>query len=203
MSDFLGGRGKTDETSLKTDEEVLSLSLSDPSYFEEIVKRYEDAFISKSQSIIGDREEAMDIVQEVFTKIYINAKKFKKVEGAKFSSWAYKILINTTFSHYQKLKKNRERFTKIDTEIMESMPTKPEDDILSEKHYLEEEILVVFSRMPKSLSKILRMYFIEGYSQKAIAEKEGITVSAVKTRVYRAKKIFKKESIKPFNSSYK
>jgi DNA-directed RNA polymerase specialized sigma24 family protein len=44
------------------------------------------------------QEEAEDIVQEAFTKIYINAAKFKKQEGAQFSSWGYRILINTALT---------------------------------------------------------------------------------------------------------
>src|ERR1051326_7019238 len=57
------------------------------------------AFSLTPHSIIRDREESQDIVQEAFTKIYLNAKKFKKQEGAQFSSWGYRILINTALSH--------------------------------------------------------------------------------------------------------
>jgi len=50
----------------------------------------------------------------------------------------------------------------------------------------------VFSKMPKHLAKVLHLHFIEGSPHKEIAEKEGVSVSAIKTRVHRAKKEFKK-----------
>ncbi|MCP6768921.1 hypothetical protein NL529_29160, partial [Klebsiella pneumoniae] len=60
-----------------SDEEVLAASVAHPSLFALLVRKYEAAFLRKAQSIIRDEEEAIDIVQEAFTKIYINAGKFK------------------------------------------------------------------------------------------------------------------------------
>ena len=46
--------------------------------------------------------------------------------------------------------------------------------------------------MPKFFSDVLRMHFIEGWKHSEIAEKEGVSVSAIKIRTHRAKKEFKK-----------
>src|SRR3989338_6258284 len=89
----------------KSDEEILALSVSHPSLFVLLVRAYEEPFLRKAMSIVREREEAEDIVQEAFTKIYLNAKKFKVVEGAKFSSWGSRILINPALTHYAKRKR--------------------------------------------------------------------------------------------------
>src|SRR4051812_11774825 len=89
----------------RSDEEVLLLSISHPSLFAVLVHKYEEAFLRKARSIVRDEEAAEDIVQETFTKIYLNAKKFKTVEGATFSSWGYRILINTALTHYARRKR--------------------------------------------------------------------------------------------------
>ena len=73
------------------DEEILALSQIEPDIFELIIARYESAFIRKAKSILTNDEDAQDVVQEAFVKIYVAGKRFKVVEGASFSSWGYKM----------------------------------------------------------------------------------------------------------------
>ena len=175
-----------------TDEEVLAVSLSKPNQFAIIVDRYEDAFLRKAKRILGDREEVADVVQDAFTKIYLNAARFKKQEGASFKSWAYKILINTTFTYHQKLKKRGEFSAHLDPEIWELIPDLSEKDWAKEN--FRDQVASVLSRMPANLARVLSLHFVDDISQADIAQMEGVSVSAVKTRVHRAKKEFKKVS---------
>jgi len=169
------------------DEIILYASVKKPSLFEVLVVRYEEPFRRKVKSILGDREEVEDILQETFLKIYMNASRFKVQKGASFKSWGYKILINTTFTHYQKLKKQGEAIADIDQEFYESLPdTSP---VPTEMNDFVASVLV---RMPKTLSRALKLHFIDGMPQKDIAALEGVSVSAVKTRIHRAKREFKK-----------
>ena len=61
-----------------------------------------------------------------------------------------------------------------------------------EKKELQDLVASVLSRMPASLAKALGMFFLQGKTQEEIARAEGLSVGAVKTRVHRAKKEFKK-----------
>ena len=177
-----------------TDEELLKLSIKKPAYFEKLVERYQDAFIRKAQAIVGGREEVYDIVQDTFTKIYFNAGKFSEKDGGSFRAWGYKILCNTAFTYYQKFKKDAHYTQVLDTEILEN--TLVGDDRESiEKAYFEREVLVLVSQLPRNLSKILRLHYLEGVSHKDIAKEEGVSVSAIKTRIHRAKKNLKELSI--------
>ena len=174
----------TTVTDLK-DEVILMRSIAHPSLFAILVERYQDAFLRKAESVIHSREEAEDIVQETFTKIYFNARRFKTVEGASFKSWGYKILMNTTFTHYQKLKKKGGTQIDLDPEFYETLPdpaNTKEDDVM------RDYVASFLSQMPAQLSRPLKLHFLEEYSQKEIADMEGTTVSAVKTKIYRAKR---------------
>ena len=106
--------GTTEE---KSDEEILFLSVKKPALFEILINRYQTPFLNKVRSILGNREEIEDIVQETFVKIYLNASRFQVQEGASFKSWGYKILLNTTFSQYQKLKKDDGALVRVEKEI--------------------------------------------------------------------------------------
>ena len=174
----------------KSDEEVLALSVSHPSLFAVLGRKYEEPFLRKAMGIVRDKEEAEDVVQEAFTKIYLNAKKFKVVEGAKFSSWGYRILINTALTHYAKQKRRGNAEFGLDEEIWALIPDKNLRQF--EKKVLLDEVASVLSRMPASLAKALGMFFLEGKTQEEIAKAEGLSVGAIKTRVHRAKAEFKK-----------
>ena len=100
-----------------SDEELLARSERHPSLFAAIVERYQAAFLRKASQVVGDQEEARDVVQETFVKIYRYAGRFEKQEGASFSSWAYKILMNTSFTHYQKRKRAALQTTPLSPEL--------------------------------------------------------------------------------------
>jgi len=171
-----------------TDEELLARSVNEPHVFKELVRRYEEPFLRKVGMILGGKDEAHDVVQDTFMKIYLNAGRFKVQEGAKFSSWAYKILMNTSFTRYQKLKKDRALSINVEDSVLENFAGADEVEIRA----LTEYVVAVLSKMPRDLSRVLRMHFLEGMPQKDIAKDLGITLEAVKARVHRAKKEFKK-----------
>ncbi|MDE1925238.1 MAG: sigma-70 family RNA polymerase sigma factor [Patescibacteria group bacterium] len=179
-----------DEHAGHSDEELLALSLKHPSLFALLVRKYEEPFQRRALSIIKDAQEAQDIVQEAFTKIYLNAAKFKKQEGASFSSWGYRILINTALTHYMKQKRTSGREVGLDEEIWALIPDKNLRQF--EKKELMDEVASVLSRMPAPFAKALSSFFIDGKSQEEMAREEGVSVGAIKTRVHRAKNEFRK-----------
>jgi RNA polymerase sigma-70 factor, ECF subfamily len=174
----------------RSDEELLALSVQQPSLFAILVRKYEEPFLRKARSIVHEQEAAEDIVQEAFTKIYINAPKFKTVEGAQFSSWAYRILINTALTHYAKRKRKMGGEVQLDEEIWALVPDRNLRQF--ERTELEDLVASVLTRMPEPLSRALAGFLLEGKTQEELAEQEGLSVGAIKTRVHRAKKEFKR-----------
>lgn len=173
-----------------TDEEVLAASVATPSLFALLVRKYEAPFLRKALGIVREREEAEDIVQEAFTKIYLNAGKFQKQEGASFSSWGYRILINTALTHYAKRKKQRLSNVELDEEIWALIPDKNLRQF--EKKELTDLVASVLTRMPEGMARALSSFLLDGKSQEEMAHEEGVSVGAIKTRVHRAKAEFKK-----------
>ena len=189
------GRSKPEEAF--SDEEVLSLAARRPSVFAILVRRYQDPFLRKARSIVRDEREAEDIVQEAFVKIYMNASKFTPQDGAKFSSWGYRILINTALTHYAKRKREAGVRIELDPEIFELLPDTTLEQF--EKKELRDEVASVLAKMPPLFARALTAFFLEGKPQEQIAQEEGVSVGAIKTRVHRAKQEFLKlyKSITP------
>jgi len=174
------------------DEEILALSQEDPAYFSFLVDKYEDAFLRAARGITRNLEEAEDIVQETFVKIYRYAKNFEKRPGIEFKSWAYRILINTSITHYQKLKKERGN-----TEYMDPVLYEGNDSALIEnknvalERDMKEGVAKAIAKMPEHLGKVLKMFYFEDRSYEDIAAAEKISMPALKMRMFRAKKVFK------------
>ena len=174
----------------KSDEEILALSIEQPHLFAVLIDRYQAAFLRKAGTVIRGKEDAEDIVQETFTKIYLYAAKFQVQEGASFKSWGYKILMNTSFTHYKKKKRRIGATADLDPEFYEILPDLKSRDF--EKQEMTDYLISIFSRMPENLGRALRLHFIEGHPQAEVATMEGVSVGAIKTRIHRAKKEFKK-----------
>ncbi len=181
-----------------TDEELLARSVHEPDYFVYIVRRYEDAFLRKVRKVLWSREDAEEVVQEAFTKIYLNAHRFKKVEGASFKSWGYTIVMNTACTKYKKVVRDNSRTAELTAEHFESLP----DTVHEESFGLEmrDAVFSIFAKMPENLARVLELHFIKQLAQQDIAEREGVSVGAIKTRVHRAKAHFRElaEQYSPF-----
>lgn len=180
------------EFSQKRDEDVLAASFKYPYLFELVVERYEEAFLRKARSIVRSDEAAQDVVQDTFVKIYLYGRSFRPVEGARFSSWAYKVLMNVCFHWYKKMKREREFSAALDEDLEAVLPHDDREERAQklDRDYLES----MFARLPETFARILRLYVIDQKDYKEIAEAEGVTEGAIKTRMHRARASMRKIS---------
>ncbi|MEK7565144.1 MAG: RNA polymerase sigma factor [Patescibacteria group bacterium] len=183
---LIGGKSLADAK----DETILTASLRNPNLFGVLVDRYQDAFMRSAQRVVKTREDAEDIVQEAFTKIYKNAKKFKKQEGIEFKSWAYKVLVNTSYTFYQKIKKKQA----VSMEFFETYKY----DIMDEKGNIKgdletkEIINKVLLELPDELKRIVEMHYLKDLSYETISKQEKISIPAIKMRLFRGRKLMQK-----------
>lgn len=171
----------------KKDEEILWASQKNPSIFGILVDKYQAAFLRAAGRIIKNNEEAEDIVQDAFVKIYRNAKKFKKEEGIEFKSWAYRVVINTALSAYRKLKKREFSRDSYEEETLENIPAQGNfGHDVGIKHLIHS----VLEDLPEETRTILTAHYLDDKSYETIAREKDISVAALKTRLHRARKSF-------------
>jgi len=181
----------TDDARELPDEELLVRSSAQPWLFAVLLDRYESAFLRRAVSIIRDPKDAEEIVQDTFTKIYLHASSFKPQAGAKFSSWAYRILLNTSYTYYVKRRKAGERFTALDPEFEQFVADKSQSPDKAADRDAVERIL---ERIPGHLASVLRLHYLERWSHQDIAAETGEQVGTIKARIHRAKAAFRKAS---------
>src|SRR3989338_717055 len=171
------------------DAEVLARSRREPALFAILVRRYEAALLRRARTILKNPEDAEEAVQDAFTKMYLYADKYHAQEGASFSSWMYTILNRVAYTKYGSRKQEQEAVAHLEPEHYESLPDARAEFL--EDLSIRNEVLSALAKLPETAAKILRLQFIEGKTQEEIAEAEGLSIPAVKTRVHRAKKLFK------------
>jgi RNA polymerase sigma factor (sigma-70 family) len=172
------------------DEEILAASQDEPALFEILVDKYREPLMRAAWRVVRNHEEAEDIVQEAFIKIYKNADKFEKLEGIEFKSWAYKITINTAITHYRKLK--RGEFITEDPLIFQEPESEATDLRFSLIADAKAAVASAIGKMPEHLRSVLYSYYIEDKSYKTIAKEQKISIPTLKMRLFRAKKVFRK-----------
>lgn len=177
------------DLSTLSDAEVLTRAQKDPDLFAILVRRYEAALLRRARTVLKSPEDAEEAVQDAFTKMYLYADKYQPQEGASFSSWMYTILNRVAYTKYKAKSIERGKRAELEPEHYESLPDARAEFL--EDLSVRNEVITALAKLPETAAKILRLQFIEGKSQEEIAQVEKLSVPAVKTRIHRAKKLFK------------
>lgn len=154
-----------------------------------LVDRYQAAFLRKATYILRSKELAEDAVQETFIRIYKNADKFTPRDGANFGSWAYKILTNICYTYASRQAAELARYKSSEFADMDAL------GVAAASHDASSVVGSVLKRLPERFSRLLSLYFLEEKSYAEISEVEQISLSAVKSGLHRAKKLFKSVAI--------
>ena len=171
------------------DAEILARSRKEPELFAELVRRYEAALLRRARAILWSPEDAEEVVQDAFTKMYLYADKYRSQEGATFSSWMYTILNRVAYTKYTTRRKEGGHRAELEPEHYESLPDARAEFL--EDLSIRDEVISALAKLPETAARLLRLQFIEGKTQEEIATSENLSIPAVKTRVHRAKKLFK------------
>ena len=189
LADAMTLSSSAEDLSALADAEVLARAKREPELFAVLVRRYEAPLLRRAKAILHSPEDAEEVVQDAFTKMYLYADRYMPTAGATFSSWAYTILNRVAYTKYQKNKALRNERVELEPEHYESLADVKAEFI--EDLTIRNEVISALALLPETAAKILRLQFIEGKTQEEIAKSEDLSVSAVKTRVHRAKKLFK------------
>ena len=174
------------------DAEIVKKSLEDMDYFSCLYERYEKKLLRYINRIsLVSREEAEDILQEAFIKIWRNLNSYDP--SLKLSSWIYRIVHNETLSFWRKKKSYcKDERTEWTDDLLAVSPDIIEMEVdADKKSELTHEILDLLSLKYKS---VLVLKFIEGMSYEEISDVLKIPEGTVATRINRAKKAFAKKA---------
>ncbi len=170
---------------------LQSVLAGDRKAFELLVGRYQSKVYRLAMGLTHNSQDAEEIIQEVFFKVYRNLAEFEGKSA--FSSWLYRIALNTS---YMKLRERRgSNLVSLDDVInqLEEQTLDHESDWSSrpdDQLHTSEAMAIIekaVEKLPEEFKSVLILRDIEGFTNEEAGEILELSVPAVKSRLHRAR----------------
>jgi RNA polymerase sigma-70 factor (ECF subfamily) len=177
---------------------IQRLKAGDQEALETIFNLYSAKLYNVAQRILGEMADAEEVIQDVFLTVYHKANMFQG--NSQFSTWLYRLTVNAALGKIRQSKKHKA------VEYKEFLPKFQKDghhavrpvidwsDTLYEKyanHELQQLLSQALDQLKPIDKSVVVLSDLEGISDKEIAETLDLTVSAVKTRLHRARLVIR------------
>ncbi|MCF8294946.1 MAG: sigma-70 family RNA polymerase sigma factor [Bacteroidales bacterium] len=155
---------------------------------ENLFKSYSRGMLNISLRMLGNRQDAEDVLQDAMIQAYTNLKSLKSVES--FGPWMKRIVIN------QCLHFIRGRLNFADLQLVN---TPGESDETDYYQFSMEELNSTIQQLPDGCRIVFNLYLLENYSHKEVAEMLGISESTSKSQYQRARQLLQHQLKKKMN----
>jgi RNA polymerase sigma-70 factor (ECF subfamily) len=158
----------------------------DEAAWHELVARHSRKVFGLAYRFTGRVDEAEDLVQEVFVKVYQTLSRYREADGP-FGAWLMAVARNHAIDHYRRRKQERLRRSE-DTEVLERMPAHGEHPVAGLER--EERAALVhrgLRALPPDLRLPLILCDLQGMPYEEIATRLSIPLGTVKSRINRAR----------------
>lgn len=165
--------------------------------FSQLVRRHNKRFYILAFRMVGNREDAEDIVQTCFMRIWHASDLWDESKGAKFTTWFTKVVMNECRMNFRKSARNAAKPDEFadyaeQEEFLQGGASERDDivDALSNRQQ-GEMVKQAVDNLPDRQKEALVLCFYEGISNKEAADIMDITVKALESLLMRAKKQLK------------
>jgi RNA polymerase sigma factor (sigma-70 family) len=146
-----------------------------------LFEQYKNKMFGVCLRYADSREDAEDILQEGFVKVFRDLHQFRNVGS--LEGWVRKVMVNTALQYVRKQRK-LQPFADFDA-VEYTLATEAEEPFDQD---LVKKILHLMQQMPIGFRTVLNLYVMEGYTHPEIAEELGISVGTSKSQLARAKR---------------
>lgn len=171
-----------------TDNQVIeSVLKGNQSDFEILIDRYKNKAFSMINRILRNKMEAEEVLQDCFIKAYHSLSGFRG--EAKFSTWFYRIVYNTTMNRLSGNKRKIEKeMVSIEGDEQIFLSEEIND---AEANDLSEFVGGLISQLPANHSSVISLFYLQGFSCEEISSVTGLSVPNVKVTLHRARTLLK------------
>jgi RNA polymerase sigma-70 factor (ECF subfamily) len=174
---------------IETDESLMGrITRGDQQAFASLVKRHSGLFFTAAYRMCHQEQEAEDIVQEAFLKLWQKPDAFDASKGVKFTTWMYRVVTNLAID------KMRRKKPQSNPDVLDFMADKtPLADQNMEERQQQSALEKAIAALPERQRAALNLCFYEGLSNKEAAEILDVGVKALESLLMRAKKALRDE----------
>jgi RNA polymerase sigma-70 factor (ECF subfamily) len=173
------------------DEDLIRAAVAgDDAAFRELLERYKKRAFGVALGIVGDPDEAHDVVQDAFIKAYYNLKGFRF--GSNFYTWFYRLLVNRAIDRWRKTSREasvplEEKWLSEESAPPDSVafPRTPEE--LSANRELSEALNRAIGGLPEYHRAVIVLREVDGLAYEEIAKVMKCSVGTVMSRLHYAR----------------
>lgn len=181
------------------DADLVSLAQTgDPAAYETLIRRYHTRVYGMVYNMTSHAQDAEDIVQTIFVKAYRALGSFRG--RSSFSTWLYRIAMNTTFNHLERRNRTRGEMSLNDFDQgverdpvlveLQARESPVRDISLVE---LQERLNAALQTLSEEHRSVVVLHDIEGLPHEEIAELMGLKVGTVRSRLFYARQLLQAE----------
>ncbi len=157
----------------------------DRAAFDELVRATYAETYTLAYRLTGDEEDARDVLQETYLRAFRGIERFRG--DAQFSTWLYRITANAASTHLGRRAKHRHEVLADDEPVLDDRPLSDPVD-RAENEALRRRLRVAIDRLPARLRAVVVLRDIYDLPHEAIATELGISETAAKVRLHRARR---------------
>jgi len=169
---------------------VRRVQARDEIAFREIVERYQTKVFSIIYGILRNHNDAEDIAQQVFSKIYFSIQNFDF--RSSLLTWIYKITVNECYDY---LRKKRVRklvyesdFTEEDAQRMQNTEAATDQAPAIDTQLARKDLVIkLLARLSAEDRSLLMLKEVEGHSVEELAQMTGMNENTIKVKLFRAR----------------
>lgn len=189
-----GGRTRSkNSVDYKNSEEaalVRRVQAGDELAFREVVDRYQTKVFSIIYGILRNHNDAEDIAQQVFAKIYFSIKNFDF--RSSLLTWIYKITVNECYDYLRKKKVRKlvyeSDFTEEEAQRLERSEPGSENQVPLDTDLAHRDLVVkLLDKVSEEDRQLLLLKEVEGHSVEELAEMTGMNENTIKVKLFRAR----------------
>jgi len=164
--------------------------------FAELVDLYKDKIYHHAYRMLGNRQEAEDVSQDTFLRLYNNLHRYDETQ--KFSTWIFRICTNLCID---RLRKRRPTYS-LDAEVTDGegndyYAMMPSDEDTPEKQVIvsetQQSIRKAVETMPEKYKSIVMLRYLQDMSLQEISDVLDMPVTTIKTRLHRGREFLRKK----------
>nr|WP_275984042.1 RNA polymerase sigma factor SigW [Paenibacillus hamazuiensis] len=164
--------------------------------FAQLVDLYQDKIYHLAYRMMGNAQEAEDVVQETFLRVYSNLERYDETQ--KFSTWIYRIATNLCID---RLRKRRTTYS-LDAEMPEGEGSDwyslmPSNEDTPEKQVIvsetQQQIRESIDTLPEKYKSIVILRYLQDMSLQEISEVLTMPITTIKTRLHRGREFLRKK----------
>ena len=166
----------------RSDEKLIAKAIKgNKAAWMELLKRYESQIYNYALRMVGDRDDALDLLQDIFIAVFRNLSSFRG--ESKFKTWLFRIAHYRCIEYYRR-KKPWQALDDEPEQVAEEKDSCPQSELMQSQQ--AENLVRSLQILPVNQRLVVEMKFFQQFTFDEIATQLGVSSNTVKSRLYSA-----------------